>query len=59
MEKHTAPSGKVWKSKITQQVYSSILILAKEDTLDNWEQVDKPIEPEPEEEVVDETPNTV
>ena len=46
MEKHTAQENKVWKNKITQQVYSNLLILAKEDKLENWEQVDKPVEVE-------------
>ena len=39
-----AEEGKIWKSKITGDVLSSELYLGKEDSINNYEQVDEPVE---------------
>lgn len=37
-----AKDGKVWKSKIDGAILSDQLILGKDDSLDNYEQIDIP-----------------
>ena len=39
---HKASEGKIWKSKIDGSYLSDILILGKEDKIENYEQVDPP-----------------
>lgn len=43
MTKHYAEEGKVFKSKIDGAYLSNVIILGKNDTLDNYEQVDPPV----------------
>ena len=52
MEKHYAQEGKVFRSKIDGAILSNILILGKNDLLDNYEEIDEPIYTEEEEENV-------
>ena len=52
MEKHYAQEGKVFRSKIDGAILSNILILGKNDSLDNYEEIDEPIYTEEEEENV-------
>lgn len=40
---HKASEGKIWKSKIDGAYLSNILILGKNDSLENYEEVDPPI----------------
>lgn len=40
---HKASVGKIWKSKIDGAYLSNILILGKNDSLENYEEVDPPI----------------
>jgi hypothetical protein len=48
-----ASDGKVFKNKTTGIVYNELILLAVSDSIDNYEEVDKPVEPEvPEEEEV-------
>lgn len=44
LNKYIAEEGKVWKSKKENWVGSNILILGTNDSLENYEQVDKPVE---------------
>ena len=46
---YKAEAGKVWKSKLDGAVLSTDLILGKNDSLDNYEQVDPPVYPEDDE----------
>lgn len=39
---HKASEGKIWKSRIDGAYLSDILILGKEDRIENYEQVDPP-----------------
>lgn len=39
-----AEDGKVFKSKITGETYSELILLAVSDSIDNYEEVDKPPE---------------
>lgn len=39
-----ASEGKIWKSKITGDILSSELYLGKEDSIDNYEEIYKPLE---------------
>lgn len=41
---HKAENGKVFKSKITNDILGYELYLAKSDTIDNYEQIDIPTE---------------
>ena len=43
MTRHYAEEGKVFKSKIDGAYLSNVIILGKNDTLDNYEQVDPPV----------------
>jgi len=45
-----ASEGKVFKNKITGVIGSELILLAVSDSVDNYEEVDKPVEPEPAEE---------
>jgi len=48
-----ASEGKVFKHKTTEVIGSELILLAVSDSIDNYEEVDKPVEPEvPEEEEV-------
>lgn len=46
MNKLIAKEGKVFKNKLTGEVLGFELYIGKEDTIDNYEQVDKPVEEE-------------
>ena len=46
MNKIVAKEGKVFKNKLTGEVLGFELYLAKNDSIDNYEQVDKPVEEE-------------
>lgn len=50
MTKHYAEEGKIFRSKIDGAYLSNVLILGKNDSLDNYEQVDPPVYDEYEEE---------
>lgn len=41
-----ADEGKLWKSKIDGAILTDVLILGGHDSLDNYEQIDKPVEVE-------------
>ena len=43
MEKHYAQEGKVFKSKIDGAILSNVLILGKNDSLENYEEIDPPV----------------
>lgn len=40
---HKASKGKIWKSKIDGAYLSDLLILGKEDSINNYEEVDPPV----------------
>lgn len=42
-KEHKASKGKVWKSKIDVAYLSDLLILGKEDSINNYEEVDPPV----------------
>lgn len=42
-KEHKASKGKIWKSKIDGAYLSDLLILGKEDSIDNYEEVDPPV----------------
>lgn len=42
-KEHKASKGKVWKSKIDGAYLSDLLILGKEDSISNYEEVDPPV----------------
>ena len=46
MNKLIAKEGKVFKNKLTGEMLGFELYLGKEDSIDNYEQVDKPVEEE-------------
>lgn len=46
---YKADEGKVWKSKLDGAVLSTELILGKNDSLANYEQIDTPVYPEDDE----------
>lgn len=46
MNKLIAKEGKVFKNKLTGEILGFELYLGKEDNIDNYEQVDKPVEEE-------------
>ena len=50
----SASEGKVFKNIATGVIGSELILLAVSDSIDNYEEVDKPVEPEPEEEVPEE-----
>lgn len=43
LERYQAEKGKVWKSKIDEAYLSDLLILGKEDSIKNYEEVDPPV----------------
>lgn len=53
MEKIYAKEGKVFKSKLDGAYLSNVLILGKEDSLSNYEEVDPPVYEDFEEEDVE------
>ena len=62
MERHYAKEGKVFKSKIDGAYLSNVIILGKNDSLDNYEEVDPPVYEElieEEEEYVEDNPRRV
>ena len=61
MERHYAKEGKVFKSKIDGAYLSNLIILGKNDSLDNYEEVDPPVYEEiiEEEEDVEDNPRRV
>lgn len=42
-KEHKASIGKIWKSKIDGAYLSDLLILGKEDSINNYEEVDPPV----------------
>lgn len=42
-KEHKASKGKIWKSKIDGTYLSDLLILGKEDSINNYEEVDPPV----------------
>ena len=42
-KEHKASKGKIWKSKINGAYLSDLLILGKEDSINNYEEVDPPV----------------
>ena len=46
MNKLVAKEGKVFKNKLTGELLGFELYLGKKDSIDNYEQVDKPVEEE-------------
>ena len=51
MERYYAQEGKVFKSKIDGAILSNILILGKNDSLENYEEIDPPVYDEGDENV--------
>lgn len=43
LKRYQAKKGKVWKSKIDGAYLSDLLILGKEDSISNYEEVDPPV----------------
>ena len=43
LKRYQAQKGKVWKSKIDGAYLSDLLILGKEDSIGNYEEVDSPV----------------
>ena len=43
LERYKAEKGKVWQSKIDGAYLSELLILGKEDSISNYEEVDPPV----------------
>lgn len=43
MERHYAQEGKIFKSKIDGAYLSNVLILGKDDSIENYEEVDPPV----------------
>lgn len=48
-KEYKASEGKIWKSKLDGAYLSDVLILGKQDKLENYEQVDPPVYDEGEE----------
>lgn len=42
-KEHKASKGKIWKSKIDGAYLSDLLILGKEDSINNYEEVEPPV----------------
>lgn len=42
-KEHKASKSKIWKSKIDGAYLSDLLILGKEDSINNYEEVDPPV----------------
>ena len=42
-KEHKASKGKIWKSKIDGAYLSDLLILGKEDSINNYVEVDPPV----------------
>ena len=61
MTRHYAEEGKVFKSKIDGAYLSNVIILGKNDSLSNYEEVDPPVYEEliEEEEDVEDNPRRV
>lgn len=51
MERYYAQEGKVFRSKIDRAYLSNVLILGKNDSIENYEEVDPPIYDEGDENV--------
>lgn len=51
MERHYAQEGKIFKSKIDGAYLSNVLILGKDDSIENYEEVDPPVYEEEDEDV--------
>lgn len=51
MEKYYASEGKIFRSKIDGAYLSNVLILGKNDSIENYEEVDPPIYDEGDENV--------
>ena len=51
MEKYYASKGKIFRSKIDGAYLSNVLILGKNDSIENYEEVDPPIYDEGDENV--------
>ena len=51
MERYYAQEGKVFKSKIDGAILSNVLILGKNDSLENYEEIDQPVYDEGDENV--------
>lgn len=51
MERHYAQEGKIFKSKIDGAYLSNVLILGKDDSIENYEEVDPPVYEEEDENV--------
>lgn len=51
MERYYAQEGKVFKSKIDGAILSNVLILGKNDSLENYEEIDPPVYDEGDENV--------
>lgn len=43
--KYQADTGKVFKNKLSDFIGSELIIIGCNDSIDNYEEVDKPIEP--------------
>lgn len=51
MREYTAQDGKIFRSKLDGAYLSNVLILGKDDSIDNYEQVDPPVYDEGDEDV--------
>ena len=51
MERYYAQEGKVFRSKIDGAILSNVLILGKNDSLENYEEIDPPVYDEGDENV--------
>lgn len=51
MGKYTASEGKIFRSKLDGAYLSNVLILGKNDSFDNYEEVDPPVYDEGDEDV--------
>ena len=51
MKEYTAQEGKIFKSKIDGAILSNVLILGKNDSLENYEEIDPPVYDEGDENV--------
>ena len=41
---YQADDGKVWQNKATLAIGGSLLLLGCKDSLDNWQEINKPVE---------------
>lgn len=49
--KYKAEKGKVWRSLVDGSILSDVLILGKEDSISNYDQIDEPVYPPDEDEL--------